>query len=88
MRTAVEVQAVEPVAPGHDWSLWMRQIRAILRIEVKKNFGAGAHSDLPARGDPGVLDLLLMFVTPMAAPTSARTGRAPRRLSRWSYTEA
>ena len=38
MRAAVEVQAVEPVAPGHDWSLWMRQIRAILRIEVKKNF--------------------------------------------------
>jgi ABC-type transport system involved in multi-copper enzyme maturation permease subunit len=38
MRAAVETQAVEPVAPGHDWSLWMRQIRAILRIEVKKNF--------------------------------------------------
>ena len=38
MRAAVEVQAVEPVAPGRDWSLWMRQIRAILRIEVKKNF--------------------------------------------------
>ena len=38
MRAAVEVQAVEPVAAGHDWSLWMRQIRAILRIEVKKNF--------------------------------------------------
>src|SRR5262245_37893007 len=38
MRAAVEVQAVEPVASGRDWSLWMRQIRAILRIEVKKNF--------------------------------------------------
>jgi len=38
MRAAVETQAVEPVAAGHDWSLWMRQIRAILRIEVKKNF--------------------------------------------------
>jgi ABC-type transport system involved in multi-copper enzyme maturation permease subunit len=38
MRAAVESQAVEPVAAGHDWSLWMRQIRAILRIEVKKNF--------------------------------------------------
>jgi hypothetical protein len=38
MRAAVEAQAVEPVAAGHDWSLWMRQIRAILRIEVKKNF--------------------------------------------------
>jgi ABC-type transport system involved in multi-copper enzyme maturation permease subunit len=38
MSAAVETQAVEPVAAGHDWSLWMRQIRAILRIEVKKNF--------------------------------------------------
>src|SRR5499427_9262455 len=38
MGAAVETQAVEPVAAGHDWSLWMRQIRAILRIEVKKNF--------------------------------------------------
>jgi len=38
MSAAVETQAVEPVAAGRDWSLWMRQIRAILRIEVKKNF--------------------------------------------------
>src|SRR5262245_60758182 len=38
MTPAIETQAVEPVAAGHDWSLWMRQIRAILRIEVKKNF--------------------------------------------------
>src|SRR5262245_55757458 len=38
MRAAVEAQAVKPVAAAHDWSLWMRQIRAILRIEVKKNF--------------------------------------------------
>jgi ABC-type transport system involved in multi-copper enzyme maturation permease subunit len=37
MSAAVEVQTVKPVA-GHDWSLWLRQIRAILRIEVKKNF--------------------------------------------------
>ena len=38
MRAAIETQAVEPPVAGHDWSLWMRQIRAILRIEVKKNF--------------------------------------------------
>jgi ABC-type transport system involved in multi-copper enzyme maturation permease subunit len=38
MRAAVEASAVEPVAAIHDWSLWLRQIRAILRIEVKKNF--------------------------------------------------
>jgi len=38
MSAAVEVQEVKPVASGHDWSLWLRQIRAILRIEVMKNF--------------------------------------------------
>jgi ABC-type transport system involved in multi-copper enzyme maturation permease subunit len=38
MRAAVEARTIEPVAAGYDWSLWLRQIRAILRIEVKKNF--------------------------------------------------
>ncbi len=38
MSAAVEVQAVKPEATGHDWSLWLRQIRAILRIEARKNF--------------------------------------------------
>ncbi|MGE0131119.1 MAG: ABC transporter permease [Blastocatellales bacterium] len=38
MSAAVEVQAANPAAASHDWSLWMRQIRAILRIEVRKNF--------------------------------------------------
>jgi ABC-type transport system involved in multi-copper enzyme maturation permease subunit len=38
METAVQAQAVKPAATGYDWSLWLRQIRAILRIEVKKNF--------------------------------------------------
>lgn len=38
MSAAVEVQAVKPAEAGNDWSLWMRQIRAILRIEVRKNF--------------------------------------------------
>jgi ABC-type transport system involved in multi-copper enzyme maturation permease subunit len=38
MSASVEVQDVKPVASGHDWSLWLRQIRAILRIEVRKNF--------------------------------------------------
>lgn len=38
MSAAIEAQAVKPAAASHDWSLWMRQIRAILRIEVRKNF--------------------------------------------------
>ncbi len=38
MSAAVEVQETKPVSSGHDWSLWLRQIRAILRIEIRKNF--------------------------------------------------
>jgi ABC-type transport system involved in multi-copper enzyme maturation permease subunit len=38
MSTAVEMQAARPVASSRDWSLWMRQIRAILGIEARKNF--------------------------------------------------
>jgi len=38
MSAVVEVQEAKPVASGHDWSLWLRQIRAVLRIEVRKNF--------------------------------------------------
>src|SRR5262245_60627548 len=38
MGAAVEVQAAKPAAAGHDWSLWLRQVLAILRIEVRKNF--------------------------------------------------
>ncbi len=38
MTPAIEIRTAEPVAAGPEWSLWLRQIRAILRIEVKKNF--------------------------------------------------
>jgi ABC-type transport system involved in multi-copper enzyme maturation permease subunit len=38
MNRAIEVEAVKPIATNSDWSLWLRQIRAILRIEISKNF--------------------------------------------------
>ncbi len=38
MSAAVEVQAATQAPAGHDWGLWLRQIRAILRIEIRKNF--------------------------------------------------
>ncbi len=38
MSSMIEASAVKPAAAPSDWSLWLRQIRAILRIEVKKNF--------------------------------------------------
>jgi hypothetical protein len=34
----IEAGAVKPAEANLDWSLWMRQIRAIMRIELKKNF--------------------------------------------------
>jgi ABC-type transport system involved in multi-copper enzyme maturation permease subunit len=63
MRAAVEIQAAEPVAPGRDWSLWMRQIRVILRIEVKKNFwGRRAILIYLAAAIPVFLTFLLTFI--------------------------
>lgn len=38
MNPAIEIQAAKPMAANTDWSLWLRQIGAILRIELKKNF--------------------------------------------------
>jgi ABC-type transport system involved in multi-copper enzyme maturation permease subunit len=38
MNSAVEMEAAKPMISTPDWSLWLRQIRAILRIEVRKNF--------------------------------------------------
>ncbi len=63
MSAAVEVQAAKPAATGHDWSLWMRQIRAILRIEVKKNFwGRRAILIYMLAAVPVFLTFLLTFV--------------------------
>ncbi len=36
MRT--EIETMKPVAAHPDWPLWLRQVRAILRIEIRKNF--------------------------------------------------
>jgi ABC-type transport system involved in multi-copper enzyme maturation permease subunit len=68
MRAAVEAQAIESVAAGHDWSLWLRQIRAILRIEVKKNFwGKRAMLIYLLAATPVFLTFLLTFADPKAS---------------------
>src|SRR5262245_18320883 len=65
MSAAVEVQEVKPVASGHDWSLWLRQIRAILRIEVSKNFwGKRAILIYLLAAIPVFFTFLLIFVDP------------------------
>jgi ABC-type transport system involved in multi-copper enzyme maturation permease subunit len=38
MSSIIEAQAAKPMATTTDWSLWLRQIGAILRIEIRKNF--------------------------------------------------
>lgn len=38
MSSIVEAQTVKPMDTKLDWSLWLRQVSAILRIEIKKNF--------------------------------------------------
>jgi ABC-type transport system involved in multi-copper enzyme maturation permease subunit len=38
MNSALELEAVKPVTTNAAWSLWLRQISAILRLEVRKNF--------------------------------------------------
>src|SRR5262245_16861952 len=63
MRAAVEASAVEPVAAIHDWSLWLRQIRAVLRIEVKKNFwGRRAILIYMLAAIPVLLTFLVTFI--------------------------
>jgi ABC-type transport system involved in multi-copper enzyme maturation permease subunit len=38
MESMIEAQAIKPMETHPDWSLWLRQIGAILRIEIKKSF--------------------------------------------------
>lgn len=67
MSVAVESEAVEAVATGHYWPLWARQIRAILRIEVKKNFwGRRALLIYLLAALPVLLTFLLTVVDPRA----------------------
>ena len=38
MNSAIELEAAKSTTINADWPLWLRQIRAILRIETRKNF--------------------------------------------------
>jgi ABC-type transport system involved in multi-copper enzyme maturation permease subunit len=56
---------VEHITASHDWSLWLRQIRAILQIEVKKNFwGRRAILIYMLAAVPILLTFLLAIVDP------------------------
>src|SRR5262245_42288391 len=38
MNTAIEVEAITPNTGKLDWALWARQVRAIMRVDFRKNF--------------------------------------------------
>lgn len=38
MSSAIEAVPAKSVGPGADWALWLRQIGAIFRLEIEKNF--------------------------------------------------
>ena len=38
MSSKIEAIQVEPARPGIPWSLWLRQVGAIFRLEIEKNF--------------------------------------------------
>jgi ABC-type transport system involved in multi-copper enzyme maturation permease subunit len=65
MNSAIEIEAAKPATTKHDWSLWLRQVRAILRMEVKKNFwGKRALLIYLLAAVPVVLMFLLAVVDP------------------------
>src|SRR5262249_357267 len=68
MRAVVEAQAIEPVAAGRGWALWVGAICWILRIEVKKNFwGKGALLIYLFAAVPVLLTFLLTVVDARAS---------------------
>jgi ABC-type transport system involved in multi-copper enzyme maturation permease subunit len=68
MSSAVEVVTAKPVASNLPWGLWGRQVRAILRMEVKKNFwGKRAILIYLFAAIPVLLMFLLIFADENAA---------------------
>jgi ABC-type transport system involved in multi-copper enzyme maturation permease subunit len=73
MSSAVETVTVRPPASNLPWGLWMRQVRAILRMEVKKNFwGKRAILIYLFAAIPVLLMFLLIFADENAATDITR----------------
>jgi len=67
MSSMIEAGAVKPLATKTDWSLWLRQIRMILRLEVKKNFwGKRALLIYLLSAIPVLIMFVLVFFVPNA----------------------
>ncbi|MFN0083806.1 MAG: ABC transporter permease [Blastocatellia bacterium] len=73
MNSAIEIEAVKSTPANPDWSLWWRQIRAIMRIEVRKNFwGRRALLIYLLAAVPVVIMFILAMVDPNAADDITR----------------
>jgi ABC-type transport system involved in multi-copper enzyme maturation permease subunit len=67
MSSMIEAGVVKPLVTKTDWALWLRQIRMILRLEVKKNFlGKRALLIYLLAAIPVFIMFLLVFVQPHA----------------------
>ena len=65
MSSMIEASIVKPTTARLDWSLWLRQVRAIMRIELKKNFwGKRASLIYLLAAVPVILMFLLAVVDP------------------------
>jgi ABC-type transport system involved in multi-copper enzyme maturation permease subunit len=81
MSSVIEVEATKPMVASHDWSLWFRQIRAILRIEVRKNFwGKRAILIYFFAAIPVLLMFLLAIVDPDGAADIRRNWAAAQEV--------
>jgi len=73
MSSAVEAVTARPAATNLQWGLWWRQVRAILRMEVKKNFwGKRAILIYLFASLPVLLMFLLTFTSENAAKDISR----------------
>jgi ABC-type transport system involved in multi-copper enzyme maturation permease subunit len=81
MSSAVEVARTKPAASNLEWGLWWRQVRAILRMEVKKNFwGKRALLIYLFAAAPVLVMFLLVFADPNAGNDIRRNWSAAQEV--------
>jgi|SRR5262245_2077653 len=86
MSSMIEADAAKPMVAKTDWSLWLRQIRMIMRLEVKKNFwGKRALLIYLFAAIPVTIVFLLAFVNPVATEDIGRTWNSAQEFFGYIY---
>jgi ABC-type transport system involved in multi-copper enzyme maturation permease subunit len=86
MSSMIEAGAVKPLETKNDWSLWLRQIRMILRLEVKKNFwGKRALLIYLLAAVPVFITFVLVFLHPHAVEDIIRNWSAAQEFFGYLY---